>query len=314
MLEPGAYPGLRLSLLGGEALPVEVARDWARAAPNSAVENVYGPTEMTVLSTVYRWDERTSPQESQDGIVPIGYPLSGMKVLVVNEGLREVAPGQVHLVALVLHVYELAEKVLAVTGLATFYTGDKATVLLGLAESVDAGDRSNYEHVAALEEGAGGGMAELVDFLVNVNVFLDIGIGAGDVGLRLVVVVVADEVLHGVVGEELLEFGGELGGQRLVVTDDQRRPLRPGDDIGHGEGLAAAGDAEQGLVLKVLVQARHQPVHRLRLVAGHFEIGDYLEPGHTNSIASGGTRYNVLLTSGGLFNRLDIPWQFFKYG
>src|SRR5436309_3717211 len=44
-LKPGLYPHLRLSLFCGEALPVDVVRDWSLAAPNSIIENIYGPTE-----------------------------------------------------------------------------------------------------------------------------------------------------------------------------------------------------------------------------------------------------------------------------
>jgi hypothetical protein len=41
-----------------------------------------------------------------------------------------------------------------------------------------------------------------VDLLVDERVLLDVRVGRGDVGLGLVVVVVADEVVDGVVGEE----------------------------------------------------------------------------------------------------------------
>ena len=98
----------------------------------------------------------------------------------------------------------------------------------------------------------GGGVAQLVDLLVDVGVLLDVHVLGGHVGLRLVVVVVAYEVLYGVAGEELLELGVELGGQRLVVAHHQRGAAQAGDDVGHGEGLAAAGDAQQRLVRETL--------------------------------------------------------------
>ena len=50
---------------------------------------------------------------------------------------------------------------------------------------------------------AGGGEAELVELLVDGGFFFDVEVAGGDVGLGLVVVVVGDEVLDGVVGEEL---------------------------------------------------------------------------------------------------------------
>jgi len=55
------YPQLRLTLFCGEALPVETVREWAAAAPNSVIENIYGPTELTIACTAYRWDDKNSP-------------------------------------------------------------------------------------------------------------------------------------------------------------------------------------------------------------------------------------------------------------
>ena len=61
-LKPGLYPHLRLSLFCGEALPVDVVRDWSAAAPNSLIENIYGPTELTIGCTAYRWDQSKRPR------------------------------------------------------------------------------------------------------------------------------------------------------------------------------------------------------------------------------------------------------------
>ena len=94
MLKPESYPGLRLSLFCGEPLPAETARSWAAAAPNSIVENLYGPTELTIACTLYRWDDERSPEEAALGVVPIGAPYPGMSAIVVDEELREVPPGE----------------------------------------------------------------------------------------------------------------------------------------------------------------------------------------------------------------------------
>lgn len=47
-LKEGAMPALRHSMFIGEPLPVTLADAWRRAAPGSALENVYGPTELTI--------------------------------------------------------------------------------------------------------------------------------------------------------------------------------------------------------------------------------------------------------------------------
>jgi amino acid adenylation domain-containing protein len=94
MLKPDSYPSLRFSLFCGEPLPAETARAWAAAAPGSIVENLYGPTELTIACTLYRWDPERSPAEAALGVVPIGAPYPGMSAIVVDEELREVAPGE----------------------------------------------------------------------------------------------------------------------------------------------------------------------------------------------------------------------------
>jgi amino acid adenylation domain-containing protein len=92
-LKPDAYPHLRLVLFCGEALPVEAVRQWRLAAPNAVIENIYGPTELTIGCTAYRWDDEQSPAECEQGIVPIGEPFPDMETLIVDEGLNEVSAG-----------------------------------------------------------------------------------------------------------------------------------------------------------------------------------------------------------------------------
>ena len=120
-------------------------------------------------------------------------------------------------------------------------------------------------------------MPELVQLLVDVGVLLDVGVGPGQVGLWLVVVVVADEVLDRVVRQELLELRGELGGEGLVVGDDQRGTLYPLGGAGHREGLATAGHAHEGLVAHALLDAFDNSVYGLGLVAGGPEVRGYPE-------------------------------------
>ncbi|MQY09722.1 AMP-binding protein [Actinomadura macrotermitis] len=70
-LAPGSLPSLRWSFFAGEALLCSDAAAWQEAAPNSAVENLYGPTELTITVTRHRWSAR-SPGLAVNGVVPIG--------------------------------------------------------------------------------------------------------------------------------------------------------------------------------------------------------------------------------------------------
>lgn len=93
LLKPNQYPGLRWSLFCGEPLPIDVAQAWAASAPRSIVENLYGPTELTVACTFYRWNRADPPVATDGACVPIGYPFVGMKCLVVDDELEPVRPG-----------------------------------------------------------------------------------------------------------------------------------------------------------------------------------------------------------------------------
>jgi len=86
LLVPGAMPGLRWSLFCGEALADSAARAWSAAAPHTALENLYGPTELTVACTVHRWSGDRPSAPGPHGLVPIGRPYPGMEHLVVSGG------------------------------------------------------------------------------------------------------------------------------------------------------------------------------------------------------------------------------------
>ncbi|MFB7746599.1 AMP-binding protein [Streptomyces sp. NPDC056132] len=84
-LAPGALSSLRWSFFAGEALRAPDAEAWQIAAPGSALENIYGPTELTVTITRHRWDPGTSPGRCVNGLAPIGTVHSGHDHLLVDE-------------------------------------------------------------------------------------------------------------------------------------------------------------------------------------------------------------------------------------
>ena len=179
----------------------------------------------------------------------------------------ERAAAEVVVVALVLDLDQLAEDLLAADPLAALERQQHAVVRLGRAEAVDARHAGDDDDVAALEERPRGRQPHAVDLVVDRRFLLDVRVGRRDVGLGLVVVVVADEVLDGVVGEEAPELLIELRRERLVVDHHQRRPVHRGDGLRHRERLARAGDAEQHLVRVAALQPLGQLADGARLVA-----------------------------------------------
>ena len=110
--------------------------------------------------------------------------------------------------------------------------------VLRIAYSVEAGNAGDHDHVPSPgHQGRGGAETQLVDLVVDAEVFLDVSISGRKVGFRLVIVVIGNEILHRIGREEALEFSVQLGGQCLVVAQDQGRALQLLDDIRHREGL-----------------------------------------------------------------------------
>ena len=172
----------------------------------------------------------------------------------------EVAHLHVDLVARVERVDQLAQEHVTAHGV----RGD----VLGVAHAVEARHARHHHDVAPpAQQCCHCGQAQPLNLLVDGQVFLDILVGGGDVGLGLVVVIVADEVVHRVLGEEAFELAVELRRQRLVVRQHQRGAAGARDDIGHRERLARAGHAQQGLELGAGQHAVGQLADGLRLVA-----------------------------------------------
>ncbi|MFC4517272.1 AMP-binding protein [Streptomyces ehimensis] len=80
-----SMPGLRWSFLAGEALQCRDAADWQQAASASVLENLYGPTELTVTIAGHRWSEERSTRMAINGIVPIGALHEGHAYVLLNE-------------------------------------------------------------------------------------------------------------------------------------------------------------------------------------------------------------------------------------
>ncbi|RED44184.1 amino acid adenylation domain-containing protein [Aestuariispira insulae] len=87
-MKPDGYPGLRLAAFCGEALPSNLVRTFAEAAPGAELFNLYGPTEATIAFTGYRIET------IGEGIEPIGRPLAGQEALIIGPDGRECEVGE----------------------------------------------------------------------------------------------------------------------------------------------------------------------------------------------------------------------------
>jgi amino acid adenylation domain-containing protein len=93
MLKPGAFPSLRISIFAGEALAVTTAQAWQIAAPNSIVENFYGPTELTVDCIAQRLEDPPYLTPKR-GTLAIGTVFPGVRAGIVDADLNFLQRGE----------------------------------------------------------------------------------------------------------------------------------------------------------------------------------------------------------------------------
>ncbi|MGI4836841.1 MAG: non-ribosomal peptide synthase/polyketide synthase [Janthinobacterium lividum] len=89
-------PSLRQVHVGGEAMPMEAMSDWWRSGLSDVrLLNTYGPTEATVVTTVYDCAALSPAQVSKPGVA-IGHALQGRRTYVCDNGLQLAPPGWVN--------------------------------------------------------------------------------------------------------------------------------------------------------------------------------------------------------------------------
>ena len=92
-IKRGTFPWLRVSIFLSDGLPIEDARAWEVAAPHSAVDSHFGPTEAT---SACLWTRLTNPpvETPGRGTLPIGEPFPAMSAEIINEGGAFLPAGQ----------------------------------------------------------------------------------------------------------------------------------------------------------------------------------------------------------------------------
>lgn len=84
---------MKYSLFCGEALPLDVTKEWANCIPNAKIMNVYGPTEDTIFCTHYTYN-RAKDNKNSNGLLSIGQAMLETYTIIVNENNGIVKPGE----------------------------------------------------------------------------------------------------------------------------------------------------------------------------------------------------------------------------
>ncbi|MBD0371761.1 MAG: amino acid adenylation domain-containing protein [Pyrinomonadaceae bacterium] len=81
-----SLPLLKVCVSSGEALPVELAERFRQSAPQTALLNLYGSSEVAADATCY--DTRALPSAASS--VPIGAPIEGARVYILDDAMEPV--------------------------------------------------------------------------------------------------------------------------------------------------------------------------------------------------------------------------------
>jgi len=95
VLEKNIFPNLKIIRFAGEALSKKIADAWRVAAPNSTVENHYGPTEATIDVASFCYSKKDKSASYNNNVIPIGKPMPGMKVSIIDNESNQVKKGDI---------------------------------------------------------------------------------------------------------------------------------------------------------------------------------------------------------------------------
>ena len=77
-------PTMKYSLFCGEALPIDVTKEWSNCVPNARIDNVYGPTENTIYCTTLTFN-RDEDNKVVNGVMSIGKKMKGTETIIIDE-------------------------------------------------------------------------------------------------------------------------------------------------------------------------------------------------------------------------------------
>ncbi|WP_157851500.1 non-ribosomal peptide synthetase, partial [Streptomyces monomycini] len=86
---PECFRGFRQVMCGGDVVPAVAVARVRDACPEVTVQHLYGPTEATLCATT----RPVRPGDEVPDVLPLGQPLTGRRLHVLDSRLRPVAPG-----------------------------------------------------------------------------------------------------------------------------------------------------------------------------------------------------------------------------
>lgn len=85
-------PHLRYNTLGGEGLSLELAKLWSACIPNAEIHNVYGPTETTINTHIFKLNfQKDNSKKTYNGNLSIG-KTHGKNIAIITDAKQNILP------------------------------------------------------------------------------------------------------------------------------------------------------------------------------------------------------------------------------
>ena len=179
--------------------------------------------------------------------------------------------------ASVAQIDKALQKFLATQGSADIQRQPLFTEIVGGANAVNGRDRGHHDRPFRFQQVARSVHAQPLQLGIDRNFLGNVQVALRHKGFGLVVVIVADKVADAVAGKETAKFLEQLGGQRLVVAEDQGGNAQGRDDASHDIGFSRPGYPQQHLLAALAAKAVDDRVDRLLLGVGDRVGGSEVE-------------------------------------
>lgn len=84
---------VRYSTFAGSKLDENIAKEWSKCIPNANIINYYGPTETTIYSGYYNFENKPE-NKSFNGTLSIGKPFPGTEYIIIDKNEKVIGKGQ----------------------------------------------------------------------------------------------------------------------------------------------------------------------------------------------------------------------------
>jgi hypothetical protein len=115
-------------------------------------------------------------------------------------------------------------------------------------------------------------VAKPVYVLIDLSVFLYVGIGRRNIRFGYVVVVVAHEIMDGVLGKKLFELSVKLGGKGFIMGYNQGRASYISNYVSDCKCFSASGNSKEHLILDTMEHPICKLIYSFRLIAFRREV------------------------------------------